>query len=222
MPAISKVSQQDIIDAAFSVVSQKGWAELSARSIAKELNSSTMPIYHRFKSMVNLEEEIVKKIMELLKTYQSTCRTGDKPLDRSVGYVLFAREEPHLFQAINDELHSNWQAQYGDPTFDQHTEELSLDPRLQGLAKEQLRKLNFLLWIFIHGIASLKNWMQTQQYDEDRIIELLCEGTSKIIRGFLEEHKTNKMREFNQKIVIVTDATSKMGRLSQSVCGNGM
>jgi AcrR family transcriptional regulator len=187
MPGIVKVSQQNIIDAAFSVVRKKGWAELTARSIAQELNSSTMPIYHRFKSLVNMEEELVKKTMELLKSYQSADRTGDRSLDRGIGYVLFAMQEPHLFQAINDEKHSTWQAKYGDPTFAQHTEELSVDPWLKGLTKDQLHRLNFLLWIFIHGVASLRNWMQAQQYNEERIIELIREGTGKIIRGFLLE-----------------------------------
>ena len=186
MPASLKVSQQEIIEAAFNVVRRYGWAKLSARSIAKELNLSTMPIYHQFKSMVDLEEEIVRKAMALLKEYQSKPYTGNRSLDRSIGYIMFAREESHLFHAINDESHSAWQAKYGDATFDQHSEELSRDPLVKGLTKEQLRRLNFLLWIFVHGVASLKNWMQTQRFSDERVVELMTEGTRKIIQGFLE------------------------------------
>ncbi len=192
MPASLKVSQQEIIEAAFNVVRRHGWTKLSARSIAKELNLSTMPIYHQFKSMVDLEEEIVKKAMALLKEYQSKPYTGDSTQDRGIGYVMFAREESHLFQAINDERHSAWQAKYGDATFDQHIEELASDPRVKGLTTRQLRHLNFLLWIFVHGVASLKNWMQTQQFSDERIVELMRDGSNRIVQGFLLPERKKK------------------------------
>ena len=50
-----KYTHENIVEAAFQVVRSDGIEKLSARAIAKQLNSSTMPIYHHIKSMKNLE-----------------------------------------------------------------------------------------------------------------------------------------------------------------------
>lgn len=186
MAASPKIAPYDIIEAAFNIVRKNGWAKFSAREIAKELNTSTMPIYSKFKSIAALEEEIVRKSMELLRQYQTKTYIGDESMDRAIGYVMFAQKEYHLFQTINDEKLSAWQAKYGDPTFELHTRELSQDPRVKDLSTEQLHRLNFLLWIFIHGVASLRNWMQSQNYSEKQIIGLVQDGCTKILLGFIE------------------------------------
>lgn len=190
-----KITSEDIITAAFNIVRQDGWEKFSAREIAKALNMSTMPIYSNFRSLALLEEAVVRKAMELLREYQSKRYVGDPTIDRGIGYFMFAREETHLFQTINDEKGSLWQAKYGDPTFDQHVKELSKDKRLKGLSSKQLRQLNTFLWIFIHGMASLKNWMNIQQISEKRTIDLLQEGGGNIIKGFLSDLTETKERK---------------------------
>ncbi len=73
MPADTKISREDIIDAAFEIVRKGGWAQLSARSIAKRLKSSTMPIYSQFKTMEMLEDEVVKKAVTLQAEYSASA-----------------------------------------------------------------------------------------------------------------------------------------------------
>ena len=58
MPPKFKFDKEEIVQTAVEVVRQHGWNGLSARSIAKELNASTKPIYGYFKSMVVLEEAV--------------------------------------------------------------------------------------------------------------------------------------------------------------------
>lgn len=195
MPAQSKIIPHDIIETAFKIVRKDGWAKFSARQIAKELNSSTMPIYSKFKSLTVLEEEIVRKSTDLLKEYETKTYTGDRIMDSRIGYVMFARKEYHLFQTINDEKHASWQTKYGDKKFDDQTLLLSQDPRLKDMTWEQLRHLNFLIWIFIHGIAALRNWMNSEKYSEACIIDLIQEGCTDILIGYLEDFKNQAQSE---------------------------
>lgn len=163
MPANTKISRETIIDAAFEIVRKGGWAQLSARSIAKRLKCSTMPIYSQFSSMADIDEEVVKKTVDLLEEYESKPLTGKLPIDHGIGYVLFAWKEPYLFAAINDRKHIGMQVKYGDRLFQKHVEERSRNPRLKGLSQEQLVNLEFQGWVFVHGFASMKNWLDETQ-----------------------------------------------------------
>src|SRR4030042_199696 len=100
MPARSSFTREMFINAAFKIVRVKGWDRLSARSLAKELNCSTMPIYSYLKSMKRLNKELGKRAIGLLLTYQTTPRTRNTFLDTGLGYVLFAKRERNLFRFL--------------------------------------------------------------------------------------------------------------------------
>ncbi len=102
MPPKFKFTRAEIVDAAFKLVREKGWAVLSTRSLAEVLGSSARPIYSHFKSMGELEEEIAKRGVDLLYKYMIQERTGDPWHDHGIGYVLFAQEEKRLFRLINN------------------------------------------------------------------------------------------------------------------------
>jgi hypothetical protein len=134
-----------------------------------------MPIYSQFSSMVEIDEEVVRKAVDLLDEYESKPVTGNLPIDHGVGYVLFAWEEPYLFTAINDRKHIGLQVKYGDRLFEKHVEERSRNPRLKGLSQEQLVNLELQGWVFVHGIASMKNWLDETQRNvtEGDLVEFL-------------------------------------------------
>jgi AcrR family transcriptional regulator len=188
MPAKNKTSREGIIAAAFEIVRQGGWAQLSARSIAKALKTSTMPIYSQFATMELIEEEVVKKAISLMAGYEAAPRTDVIALNHGIGYVLFAWEEPHLFAAINDEKHVAMQTRFGDTLFDAHVAELANNTKMAGLSQEQLRYFQFMAWIFVHGIASMKHWMEQSQgqYDKEKLIELLRDGSKMLTNGFVQ------------------------------------
>ena len=97
---IRKFSADDIVEAAFRVIRKYGLEKFSARSIASELGSSTMPLYSGHRSMKDLEEAITKGATDLLLEYQTKERTGRGFLDMGVGYVMFAMEEKNLFRMM--------------------------------------------------------------------------------------------------------------------------
>ena len=100
MPVKSKFTAEDIIDAAFLIVRSEGAEKCSARAIAHELNSSTMPIYSCLSSMKELKEAVLKKALDLLISYETKVRTGDVLLDMGIGYIMFAKTEKHLFRML--------------------------------------------------------------------------------------------------------------------------
>jgi len=197
MPADTKISREEIIEAAFEIVRTGGWAQLSARSIAKSLKSSTMPIYSQFKTMEMLEDEVVKKAVTLQAKYSSAPLTNMSALNNGIGYVLFAWEEPHLFTAINDEKHIAMQIQYGAALFDAHVEELTRNPRMAGLSREQLRNFQFLAWIFVQGIATLKPWIEETEgnVDKEWLIELIRDGSKTLTYGFIENQRRSSEKK---------------------------
>jgi AcrR family transcriptional regulator len=88
------------VDAAFRIIREKGRDKLSARSLARELKCSTMPVYSYLKSMKTLVNDLEEKAIDLMLTYQTTSSTGQPFLDMGLGYVLFARNEQNLFRFL--------------------------------------------------------------------------------------------------------------------------
>lgn len=202
MPADTKISREDIIDAAFEIVRRGGWAKLSARLIAKRLKSSTMPIYSQFKTMEMLEDEVVKKAVALQAEYSATPLTTVSALNNGIGYVLFAWEEPHLFTAMNDEKHVKMQVQYSARLFDAHIEELTRNPRMAGFSRDQLNDFQFLAWIFVQGIATMKPWIEETKsnFDRGQLIELIREGSRTLTYGFIENQARSSERRKKEAI----------------------
>jgi AcrR family transcriptional regulator len=194
MPPKTKFSSEDIIETAFSVVRKQGVNALSTRSIAKGLNSSTMPVYSYLKSKKNLEEEVVKKAFELLFNYQTTPRTGDIFLDMGVGYVLFAKEEKYLFRCINDEKHINLQKKYHDNNFELLIGKLSDYPVVEGASKDQIRMFFLQGWTYSHGLANLVNNSFYEDITEKEITDLLMYTGLRYIDGFKAFLKNEKKK----------------------------
>jgi len=183
----------DIVTASFNLVRKHGWEGLTARAIAKELNSSTRPIYDHLKSMKKIETEVVKKALAYFVEFISQERTGDKWLDQALGYVLFASTEKHLFRCINDEKHIQMQKQNAKEHWIALGEQLSNDKRFDGLPEKTKSRIRLARWIFIHGLSFLVNsgWYDLSE-SEDSIIsaDLAIDLTSllkRANRGLYEE-----------------------------------
>ncbi|MGO9566695.1 MAG: TetR/AcrR family transcriptional regulator [Desulfomonilaceae bacterium] len=187
MPPQTKFNKEDTVEAAFRIVRRQGWEKLSARSIASELGSSTMPVYSNLGSMGDLEETIIKKALDLQLSFQKTPRTGDPILDLGLGYVLFAKHERHLFKAINDEKHGQLQVKLGEENFEFVVQTLSQDARAKGMSEDQLRVLVFFWWVFVHGLANMNNNLAVREFDETEIADCIRKAGGLIMRGFLAD-----------------------------------
>ena len=61
MPAVRKVSKEQIIDAAVDVLRDDGFSAINARSVAKKLGCSTQPIYFSFRNMEELKAALTER-----------------------------------------------------------------------------------------------------------------------------------------------------------------
>ena len=69
MPPKVIFNKAQIIDSSLKIVKEKGFKQLSAREVARELISSTRPVYENFQSMDELKKTVLQKIVNLLYEY---------------------------------------------------------------------------------------------------------------------------------------------------------
>ena len=93
-------TREMIIEAAFVLMREVGWAGVTARTIAQRLGSSTMPLYSSLKSMDEVEKEVRAKAEALMHDYQRRPFADERLHSSAVGYVVFARDEPHAFRFL--------------------------------------------------------------------------------------------------------------------------
>jgi AcrR family transcriptional regulator len=197
MPAKRSFQKCLVVDAAFKITREKGWDKLTARSLAKELNCSTMPIYSYLKSMKGLRRELRKRAIDLMLAYQGSRRTEDGFLDMGVGYVLFARKERKLFHFLNDlqersRFHKRAAREF---VFKKLTRDMRESEHVQGLGEKRLRRILTTMWIFSHGLASLLNSNSLMPRHERFITQILRETGKWIILGEREERERARRRD---------------------------
>jgi len=183
MPPKFKFTKEEIIQSSINLIRQKGWNTLSTRTLADELGSSARPIYSFFKSMEELEEELVKRAVDLLYECMVRERTGDPWIDHGIGYVMFAQEENHLFRGINNEKNIKYFKTYGDLIWNTLTSSLSDCPAFQGMSAEQIYKIQATRWLFAHGLAFQVSNPPPGTWDTETIFTVMKEGSLAILDG---------------------------------------
>ncbi len=185
MPPKIKFQRESIVSAAFNVVRKQGWQGLTARTIASELNSSTNPIYSHLNSMKDLEEEVIKKAIDLFEEYITTPRTGDTWMDQAFGYLLFAIREKDLFKAIHDENHTMLYKKHSEKLWDATGKTLSDYYLFKDLPEDIIFKIRHSRWVYIHGLASL--FTNSFQFDavktDDDLFDMIQHASMAIFRG---------------------------------------
>ena len=152
-----RFSIEDIQEAAFQVVRKNGIHHLTARAIAREMKSSTMPIYTCVSSMREIEESVVKQAWRVLQAYQSRSWTGDVFVDMGLGYVLFSKEEKYFFQCIHAEAYETINTRYSEKNLENSLEKLADHPMFKTISRPVAEKIMFHGFLFSHGFASLLN-----------------------------------------------------------------
>ena len=187
------------IETAFKVLRSKGMEKLTARSLARELHCSTMPIYSSLKSMKHLKDHLEQKAVDLLRAYEMTRRTDSAFLDMALGYVLFARNEKHLFRFLYREKGRDFRYSRSNRNLMRMAVNnlipgMKQDPRLAKLNQQQSEKILTQMWIFTHGIAFLAN-SNSLAYDDDQYIEQLIIDTNRAVVADICSEAENDMKD---------------------------
>ncbi len=187
MPAKSRFSAEDIVNAAFEIARTEGEENCSARAIAQKLKSSTMPIYSCLNSMRELEEAVLKKAIDVLIAYETKSRTGDVFLDMGIGYIMFAKNEKHLFRMLFlSEKHTEREEakkRFRKYVLDALLDALSGFEPMEGFSQEQRMGLIDRMWIFCHGLAMLLNNSIIDDIDERQVSEMLLDVGVFVVQG---------------------------------------
>ncbi len=151
MPPKTKITKDNIIEAAVQTVRESGADALNARDLAERLGCSTQPIFSNFTSMNELRLAVVAEADRL---YEAMCRreteSGKYPPYKASGmaYIRFAAEEKELFKL----LYMRDRREEPIPT--------EADARLTstvcaatGLEKTKAELFHLEMWAFVHGIA---------------------------------------------------------------------
>jgi len=152
-PRNTQFSRDDIIAAAFDLVRRNGWDGFSVTAVAKVINGSTMPIYSQFNNVRELEDEVCRKAMELLKVRIVEARSGDAWMDQAINYVNFALEEKHLFRILGDGRNIELQNQLGLGLVQFIDDTLTDYPLFTGLNELEFRMIRLSRMLFAQRLA---------------------------------------------------------------------
>jgi AcrR family transcriptional regulator len=145
--------REEIIDAAFNLVREKGWDGFSVQAVGKAINSSTMPIYSQFANVRELEDAVCIKAMDLLKERLLVDRTGDKWIDQAISYVNFAVEEKHLFRCLGDGRNIELQNRLGMGLVQFIDDTLADYPLFAGLSEMEFKMIRLSRMMFAQRLA---------------------------------------------------------------------
>ena len=158
MPAVRKVSKEQIIDAAVDVLRDDGFSAINARSVAKKLGCSTQPIYFSFRNMEELKAALTERAIQMhTQRVRDSLRIHEGNDSRygsyGMGFVKFAAEEKQLFRWLYLEGE-----QLGPYQKDVLTSEvISVITEEFGYEEDVARRFHQDMVYFTYGLAILAN-----------------------------------------------------------------
>ena len=158
MPAVRKVSKEQIIDAAVDVLRDDGFSAINARSVAKKLGCSTQPIYFSFRNMEELKAALTERAIQMhTQRVRDSLRIHEGNDSRyssyGMGFVKFAAEEKQLFRWLYLEGE-----QLGPYQNDVLTSEvISVITEEFGCEEDVARRFHQDMVYFTYGLAILAN-----------------------------------------------------------------
>ncbi len=155
MPPKRKFRRDEIAKAALSVIRKKGYASLTARSVAAELRSSAKVIFSSFENMEDLHKEIIAEIdMLYMQFIAEEFATGKYPPYQasSMAFIRLAKEETELFKLRY--MRDRTRESFSDNSAANETILMMIQKNL-GVSRENAQEINLQLWVYAHGIASM-------------------------------------------------------------------
>lgn len=190
MPRKAKFSKDEIVEAALKLVRTDGAEALTARALGDALGSSARPIFTVFQNMEEVRQEVDAAAKEVYAGYVKRGLEQKKSMFKGVGteYILFAMEEPKLFQLLFMAEQTKRPVLDGVlPLIEDHYEAIAACIQKDyGLKGEYVQRLYHHLWIYTHGIASLCA-ARVCSFEREEIDDLLTEVCSSLIKKWKTE-----------------------------------
>lgn len=161
MPPKIRFRREDVINAAFELVEEGGFNQMSTQNVAKRLNSSVQPIYSHMNSIENLRREVAIQANEIYVEYIFKEYTKRKFLDPWIGEVFFAQDHANLYYAlfVDRNKYEEISMEISRRTF----KIIQSDQELEGLDPLLIHSFYRHMQIYIYGLAI----MQCNDYWKD-------------------------------------------------------
>ncbi|MGL1890643.1 MAG: TetR/AcrR family transcriptional regulator [Spirochaetaceae bacterium] len=178
MPPKVQFTKEQILDAALELVISDGVDSLSARNLAKKLNSSVAPIYANYKNTKELFDDVLEKIKIMTWEYSTKPYTPHGFFNIGIGQLLIANDFPNLFM---DLLYKSSIATEMDcDTENMMIDIMVKDEKLKGLSRSQCGRVLEKMAIFTSGLAiAVAN--ESQKLPINRALEIMEESANQII-----------------------------------------
>ena len=184
-----KFTKEEVLAVTIDFIRENGIEALTARELAKKLESSTKVIFSLFSNMKNLEDEAKFAAENIFSEKVNLALKDDSPFKRlGVEYILFSKNEPKLFQWLFMEKGIEVES-FKDflPMRDYEYKSVieSIDEEYK-ISIENSKKLYEHLFIYSHGIATL-TVTGIHNFTATEIIEYMTEVTKSLIIQYLKE-----------------------------------
>ena len=184
-----KFTKEEVLSVTIDFIRENGIEALTARELAKKLESSTKVIFSLFSNMKNLEDEAKFAAENIFSEKVNLALKDDSPFKRlGVEYILFSKNEPKLFQwlfmkkGIEVESFKDFL-----PMRDYEYKSVieSIDEEYK-ISIENAKKFYEHLFIYSHGIATL-TVTGIYNFTPSEIIEYMAEVAKSLIVQYLRE-----------------------------------
>ena len=184
-----KFTKEEVLTVTIDFIRENGIEALTARELAKKLESSTKVIFSLFSNMKNLEDEAKFAAENIFSEKVNLALKDDSPFKRlGVEYILFSKNEPKLFQwlfmkkGIEVESFKDFL-----PMRDYEYKSVieSIDEEYK-ISIENAKKFYEHLFIYSHGIATL-TVTGIYNFTPSEIIEYMAEVAKSLIVQYLRE-----------------------------------
>ena len=184
-----KFTKEEVLTVTIDFIRENGIEALTARELAKKLESSTKVIFSLFSNMKNLEDEAKFVAENIFSEKVNLALKDDSPFKRlGVEYILFSKNEPKLFQwlfmkkgievgSFKDFLPMR------DYEYKSVIESIDEEDKI---SIENAKKLYEHLFIYSHGIATL-TVTGIYNFTPSEITEYMAEVAKSLIVQYLRE-----------------------------------
>lgn len=183
MAPTPKYTRDEILNIAFKMVRENGYASLTARDLGAKLGTSARPIFTAFKGMEELKKEIIFKANTLFEKYKKDEIESQKyPEYKACGmaYIRFAKEEKNLFKLLFMRDRSE-ETGIEDVSI---SNEVALIEKNLSLSTDSAIDFHIKMWILMHGFATV---LATSYLDLD--LDVISRMTSEVYNSLKEGNK---------------------------------
>ncbi len=157
MPPLQKYSRNDVLEAALTLMRQKGPSALNARSVAKTLGSSTQPLFRLFTGMDELQNAVIcRASKQFFQEMFARMDASDEPhIAMGMCYLTYARQEPQLFKLLF--LRDRITAPDSETEAQEKAAYAALYARIARVmdtTSERAALLFSRAWLYTHGLAT--------------------------------------------------------------------